>query len=676
MTQTDGRGKAKKSTSFIGFLAVTVLSSLFIALWQEFLGQTLGALLGDLLWVGAFLLLLGSLLLLLAHAQRGGPHELLRLLVKVLPDTPATGYVLTAIAGISAATLIAPLVWPALSPSCPLPVQLIVATTADSETVLRRAADDHETARREENGGCRPVDVLVYAAGTTETVRTMLGNGWELPANTVELGAGPSGRSYLLDRSLGARPHYWIPESTIEYLELAPPEDGRIDRSQELGDTGLDYLGPTRMTPLVWAVPATFPPDVEPGILPDDPELDWARPGLQWTSVGRLHGAHQVRVLTESGREAETAQAEDRFLGEEGADSSAALLCRLGRWTDTVALVSEAAVYRAREAEDDASPECPGETRTGLAPRYAPDLPFLDHPLVRVLWSAEEPSDLTAERRAFERFLLDLAEDEDAYAPGGVYAGYRSVTGRGEAADDMADEHGAGIRERVFGWVARFDPVEWHEWAQRADRAYQEASEPATILLAFDRSTSMASVPQQFDAARTAATTIIGRLRAQDRFGLWSYPAGDTGADATAATTLVALTHRDDLPEGLLATVEGLAPVHRPTPLREVVRAGVLALEEDAAPGAVLVVVTDGVRVQDDAGLGQEELDRVLDDTDVRVRIIAVGGGARQAADQTACDVGLLPRLAEHPRVECRDADRGRADGSARGVVEEARGGR
>ena len=145
MTQTDGRGKAKKSTSFIGFLAVTVLSSLFIALWQEFLGQTLGALLGDLLWVGAFLLLLGSLLLLLAHAQRGGPHELLRLLVKVLPDTPATGYVLTAIAGISAATLIAPLVWPALSPSCPLPVQLIVATTADSEAVLRRAADDHET---------------------------------------------------------------------------------------------------------------------------------------------------------------------------------------------------------------------------------------------------------------------------------------------------------------------------------------------------------------------------------------------------------------------------------------------------------------------------------------------------------------------------------------------------
>src|SRR5690606_15552746 len=161
-------------------------------------------------------------------------------------------------------------------------------------------------------------------------------------------------------------------------------------------------------------------------------------------------------------------------------------------------------------------PECPGETRTGLAPRYAPDLPFLDHPLVRVLWSAEEPSDLTAERRAFERFLLDLAEDEDAYAPGGVYAGYRSVTGRGEAADDMADEHVAGIRERVFGWVERFDPVEWHVWAQRADRAYQEASEPATILLAFDRSTSMASVPQQFDAARTAATTIIGRLRAQD----------------------------------------------------------------------------------------------------------------------------------------------------------------
>src|SRR5690606_15552745 len=94
------------------------------------------------------------------------------------------------------------------------------------------------------------------------------------------------------------------------------------------------------------------------------------------TSVGRLHGAHQVRVLTESGREAETAQAEDRFLGEEGADSSAALLCRLGRWTDTVALVSEAAVYRAREAEDDASRSAPGRRGPAWPPATLRICPF------------------------------------------------------------------------------------------------------------------------------------------------------------------------------------------------------------------------------------------------------------------------------------------------------------
>jgi len=676
MTQTDRRGKTKKSTSLTGFLAATVLSSLFIALWQEFIGQTLGALLGDLLWISAILLLLGSLILLIAHAQRGAPYEPLRLIVRMLPNSPVTGYVLTVVAGLSAAVLIAPLVWPVLSPSCPLPTQLIVVTAADSEAVLREAADVYETERREENGGCRPVDVLVYAAGTTETVRQTLANGWELPANTTEMGAGPPGRSYLVDRSLGARPHYWIPESTVEFLELVPPEDGRVNSNGKLGDAGLDYLGPTRMTPLVWAVPDAFPPDVEPGILPDGPDLEWARPGLRWTSVGRLHGAHQARLLAESGRAAEQVQAEARFLGEEGADSSLALLCRVGKWADTVALVSEAAVYQARSALDSASPDCPEGMRTDLSPRYGPGLPFLDHPLVRVLWEDEEPSDLTAERQEFERFLLDLAEDEDAYAADGVYAGYRSVTGQGRAAEAMAAEHDAAHGPQVSEWAARFDPVQWWEWALQADEAHREASEPATILLAFDRSTSMASVPQQFDAARTAATTIIGDLRAQDRFGLWSYPAGDSGREATAATTLVSTTHRDNLPEELIATVEGLAPTHRPTPLREVIRAGVLALEEDAAPGAMLVVVTDGVRIQDDRGLSQEELDRVLDGTDVRVRIIAVGGGAQQAADQAACEVGILPQLTGHPRVECRDADRGRADESARGVVEEARGGR
>ena len=81
MTQTDQRGTTKKSKSFI-FVAATVLSSFFIALWQEFLGQTLGALLGDLLWVGSLLLFSGSLILLLAHAQRDSPHEGLRLVLK------------------------------------------------------------------------------------------------------------------------------------------------------------------------------------------------------------------------------------------------------------------------------------------------------------------------------------------------------------------------------------------------------------------------------------------------------------------------------------------------------------------------------------------------------------------------------------------------------------------
>jgi len=293
-----------------------------------------------------------------------------------------------------------------------------------------------------------------------------------------------------------------------------------------------------------------------------------------------------------------------------------------------------------------------------------------------VNWETVEPDDITKERRKFEDFLLDLADDEEAYRSSGVYAGYRSVTGQGAAAAELAAGHGVSREGEIPQWAAQFDAVEWFSWATRAKTAHEKAAEPATVLLAFDRSTSMASLPQQFDAARTAATTIIRDLREQDRFGLWSYPAGDTGAAATTAATLVDMVHRDELPQGLISAVEGLTPIYRPTPLREVIRDGVLALEKEQAPQAVLVVITDGVRIQDDPGLGQEELERVLDESDVRVRIIAVGGGAQQAEEQNACEVGLLPQLTEHPNVECRAADEGRADESARGVAEEARGGR
>lgn len=678
MTQTDQRGTTKKSKSFI-FVAATVLSSFFIALWQEFLGQTLGALLGDLLWVGSLLLFSGSLILLLAHAQRDSPHEGLRLVAKTLPDSPVTGYVLTVLAGIAAAAFLAPWIWPILRPACPIPTQIVVATATDSEAVLRAAADKYEIMRRDENGGCRPADVVVYSAGTTEVVQKTLQNNWQLPT-TAEPGSGSTGPSYLIDRSLGAKPHYWIPESTVEYLDLVNPVDKRIIKSAELDHNeeagGLEYLGATRLTPLVWAVPTTFPHDVEPGIPYDDPDVNWARPGLRWTSVGRLHGAHQTRLLVEDDRILDVEEAEARFVGDEGADSSAALLCRLGTGSDTVALVSEAALYRAYHASDSVSPDCPEGIRTDLVPRYSPDLPFLDHPLIRVNWETVEPDDITKERRKFEDFLLDLADDEEAYRSSGVYAGYRSVTGQGAAAAELAAGHGVSREWEIPQWAAQFDAVEWFSWATRAKTAHEKAAEPATVLLAFDRSTSMASLPQQFDAARTAATTIIRDLREQDRFGLWSYPAGDTGAAATTAATLVDMVHRDELPQGLISAVEGLTPIYRPTPLREVIRDGVLALEKEQAPQAVLVVITDGVRIQDDPGLGQEELERVLDESDVRVRIIAVGGGAQQAEEQNACEVGLLPQLTEHPNVECRAADEGRADESARGVAEEARGGR
>ncbi|TDQ53808.1 vWA domain-containing protein [Actinorugispora endophytica] len=680
-----------------GLVALLIFFSGWLA--QEILGRFLPDDFPLLPLVLVFLTVI-AVLLLLALLRTADRIPGLRQIRQVLVRFPLSRYAAWGFAVFCVLMLVAAPSAAALNGPCPPPAQLVVATTTDGEEAVRAAADAFEAGRRADvDGGlprdCRPVDVTVFSVGSAEVLRQALDNDWVAPGSAAPEGddGPPDDGVYLKDRTLGPRPHYVIPESSVDYLGFldpggagsggtaggAPDEEADLDEEAVLEGGGrLRHLGSTRTTPLIWAVPRGFPDDAGVGLLRDDLGVDWARPGLEETSAGRLHGAYQQRLLSDTGGAAGAAAAEARFLTSVSADSSASLLCGLREEAETVALVSEAALHRAQNAEGSGSfsPECPGPVAAELEPRYKSGLPVLDHPLIRVSW--EEDEGVAGEQEKFESFMLDLADDPSAYDADGVYAGYRSTRGEGTAADVTAmpvvDEDGVSVAAQIPEWVDDSEPQEWWEWAVKADEARREAGGPATVLVMVDRSTSMASVPEQFAAVRTVTETIVRDLGEEDRFGLWSYPQGETGADAGSAAERVGLDRADAAGDAAAEMIEGLSPAYQPTPLREAVRSGVRALEGEE-PGAILVVVTDGVRVQDDAGLGRAELEDVLDDTDARVRIIAVGGGAQQRPGQEACDVGLLPELAGHPNVECRDADQGRADEAARGVVQEARGG-
>ncbi|QFZ17370.1 substrate-binding domain-containing protein [Saccharothrix syringae] len=90
---------------------------------------------------------------------------------------------------------------PVPPPPCPDPLQLNVVASTEKRSVVADLALEFERASRGFTPhGCKGVSVLVFAGGTDEVVAKALGEGW--PAWAV--------------REIGAEPHVWLPDTSLE----------------------------------------------------------------------------------------------------------------------------------------------------------------------------------------------------------------------------------------------------------------------------------------------------------------------------------------------------------------------------------------------------------------------------------------------------------------------------
>ncbi|MFD0803361.1 hypothetical protein ACFQZU_18820, partial [Streptomonospora algeriensis] len=480
----------------------------------------------------------------------------------------------------------------------------------------------------------------------------------------------------------------------------------------------------TRLTPLVLALPTGVAEHLTGGDA-DDAEMDrpyarlraeFGRGGIRVirtdprdSIASMLHTAflyHSRGAITRNGDiadEQRAAEVEAELELGTAADSEHDLVCQVARDAGgdvpSAALTTEAAVYETFVAGRWRT-ACPGEdeAREEVAALYSPDLPVLDHPFVRVSGVSvteeggppapvTESAAVAREVERFERFLSSLREspptafsasfsnDDTGAASTGVYEGYRDEQGNGRVAARVE-----GAPQTIPN--ERGEPHTWSDRAAAVETLYTE-TQGGTLLLALDTSSSMDIPHRKFATAVEEAAELAEAAGAKDALGLWAFPRG-SGPSATDSTAVVPLERWGADGDRFADALAGLAPTRESTPLRDVVADGAGALERwsqdlPAAPGKgkrpapVLVVVTDGVGEPEQGGLGVQALRRRLDDTDVRVRVLAVGDETRRWGRSNPCEVGGIPELTGHEHVECVPAEPDRPGEAAVGLLDEAR---
>ncbi|MEV0599083.1 caspase family protein [Streptomyces sp. NPDC050315] len=553
---------------------------------------------------------------------RSRPRRRLRLLTAaaVAPALVATALVLT--------DRLAP------PESCPPAQELRLLTAPEAEPTLRAAALAYEMSALNTEpvpgeddvpDGCRRTQITVYSAAKDQVAQGFAAaDRWQGEAEGADEtppGDGDGRVTEPLYRP-GPQPDLWVPESTVDYLQVRQGMAAHAPAT-------LHRIGPVAFTPLVVGVPAARGlSDVEQAgsswheILDDaaDRKLRLLRPSPALSGVGLMHtiglylADEGAPVDRDSGApRAEVAERAESRLRAPGSQyaGSAELLCSLRPGASGAAqarataapLVTEKSLADANLGH--AVGNCPAlatvpEKDDRYEAYYPAGVPGLDHPLIRVAWQGA--ADAARRQAASERFA-DWLRRPDGGQRVITEAGYRGVNADGRAAPPPTGSPLRDSRAGVLPDVGVEPYTAGREQVARVLAAYDTAHRPGQLLFLLDTSTSMA------DGGRIAeAADAVGRaleiLGPKDTYGLWTYPRPGTAArdrerpveriragssDPAAGRRLLERLQRDDgglvdqgawMQEALTAGLERL----RDSPA-ERTKAVVLVLDEDDGAG-------------------------------------------------------------------------------------------
>jgi hypothetical protein len=527
---------------------------------------------------------------------------------------------------------------------CADPVELTVLVPVDGAAGFQEAIAAFNEAYTDKDR-CRRANVTAYSAPWPEVEEAMR-LGWQPP----EEADGPLQPL----RDVGIRPHLWIAESRTQVDMAAAALDGSDVQYEVFAPDDAEPIG---LTPLVLAVPDAV---LDAGFNGGSRIADGTLPELV-TRLGDEHGTPVLRsdpAVTHTGLLFLRAlYGKDAVSGGSGArlenqlaDAAAAagitlptsdtgLLCDLfltqGANPAAAVLTTEAALARYNTGKS-LGDECAlaDSPRSGLTPVYGAELGALDYQAVALDWN----DDPWAAKRATvaEALRRWLAGEDDRWSPTDM--GVRDVRYDGGVID------GDGDFEKDF--AAEADPIGTDEFAM-LQAVYSENRVPTDVLLAIDRSATMdepgGGGASRFDLAVEGVTAALEYLGADDRVGLWTFPAdGDTSHDEVLA---MSADPGEDVADLLAAT-----EVSHGVDLHQTVVDGIAALEaaREGERLSAMVVLTDGADL-DTSATTAEAVGERLAGSETSLYLIAVG--------EASCRSATFDALTRSTRVTCLEAE-------------------
>jgi len=527
---------------------------------------------------------------------------------------------------------------------CEDPVELTVLLPVDGAAWFQDSIAAFNREYIDENR-CRKANVTAYSAPWPDVEQAM-DLGWLSPEDETDGSLVPL-------RDVGPRPSFWIAESQTQ-VELAAGALDASDVKYEVFAT--DDAEPIGLTPLVLAVPDAV---LDAGFNEGAQRTDRPLADLI-TELGDAYGTPVLRsdpAVAHSGLLFLRAlYGQDADLGGAGArlenrladaatstgialsPSDTGLLCDLtlaqGANPAAAVLTTEAALARYNLGES-LGDECPlaGSARSGLVPVYGTALGSLDYQGVGLDWK----DDPWAQRRSevAEALREWLAGEDEGWSP--TEMGLRDVHYEGGAIEgDVGFENDFPVEP---------DPISAGEF-DALQVAYARNRVPTDVLLAIDHSATMdepGGGESRFELATEGVVTALDYLGAEDRVGLWTFPA--EGDDSHHEVFGIGPDPGDGVADRLEATA-----VSQGVDLHQTVIDGIAALEaagEDDRIGA-MVVLTDGADA-DNSDTTVEEVTARLSESEATLYLIAVG--------EASCRSASFEALTENPRVTCLEAE-------------------
>ncbi len=486
-----------------------------------------------------------------------------------------------------------------LVPSCPVPVELPVLSSAEGLPGVLKAINEFEQDERAISPqACYAVDLTAYAAPSDAAAETALESGW---------GTGTLSAS-------GPRPAIWIPASSLEVDTVMTA----------LANAGSPVppphaVGSIATSRLVIAVPTTLVGGQLYGTAASD----------SMSTVYKVLSSNHISLELPSPLQSETARlgiaqlyprltlADERAIEASGdfpADS-ATLLCAAAQAAQqahaagrpppaTAYLVSgaAAAMIDAGQLTGDACPAVtPGAPPLPLTALPPSDAPSLDFPFTTLDWGGDP-----AAQQARQRYEMDFYNW--LTGPAGraaLTAGGLDAPGSGTSSQPSDSEMGSALA------------------------SFKAAQAPAHVLVAIDDSGPMEPYLPQIEAAtadalvtgapaRTSPASTGSPLGPRDGFGVWAFPGPG------------AATHAEPVPFGS-ATAARLASV--------AASVSGLRAHDHSAQFDLLADAADVLLNQRPGGNGDKPINSVILLTD----------GDSQAEDPRSSDFGNVTRISLRP---------------------------